>query len=172
MKIKFISVFLSTFISTITFAQSKLPKDFNEAFTRLKISAKYEATGFTKPSYLEADFNKDGVIDVAVLVVEKSTKKRGILIMHGGKNQYFILGAGIKFGNGGNDFKWLKGWSLYVKNTAYETTFNKDGDMTGSKKISLGKPALYVHDLEDGLPTSGGIIYWTGQKYIWIHQGE
>jgi hypothetical protein len=112
---------------------------------------------------------------MAFLIIQKATKKRGILLIHGNSNQYFIFGAGTNFDNGSDNFKWLKGWSVYNKKTAYETIFhfNKDGDaLISREKISLLRPALYVHDLEDGQPTAGGLIYWTGKKYIWIHQGE
>ena len=166
------SLLLLTFISTFIFAQSQPPKEFEEAFTKLKLSVKYELKSFSKPPYLQSDFNSDGIKDIAILIMQKATKKQGILLMHGNSDQYFIFGAGTKFGTRSDNFKWLKGWSLYNKKAAYETIFNKDGDILGGKKISLLRPALYVRDLEDGKPTAGGLIYWTGKKYIWIHQGE
>jgi hypothetical protein len=125
-----------------------------------------------KPSFLQSDFNGDGITDIATLVTEKKTKKTGILLIHGGSNQYFVLGAGTKFGNGGDDFKWARGWHLYKDKIAYEQLFNKDGDMLGCKKIKLVRAVFFIYDLEDGEPNSGGIIYWDGKKYIWIHQGE
>jgi len=94
------------------------------------------------------------------------------MLMHGGSNEYFIFGAGIKFGNGSDNFKWAGGWKLYRSRTAYETLFNKEGDMLGGKKIKLTNPAFYIYDLEESQPNSGGIIYWGGTKYICIHQGE
>jgi hypothetical protein len=163
---------LIIFTSDIVYAQAKLPTEFIKTYNNLKLNEKYQINGFIKPYYLESDFNKDGIKDIAALVVEKNSKKRGILLIHGGSHQYFIFGAGTKFGNGSDDFKWLKGWSLYNSKIAYESTFSKDGDILGSKKIKIVRPAFYIYDLEDGEPNSGGIIYWTGKKYIWISQGE
>lgn len=173
MRNKFCSaLFILTAISNLVFGQSKFLNGFEEVFKGAKLSAKYQPLSFSKPAYFQSDFNGDGIKDIAILIIQKATKKQGILLLHGNSNQYFIFGAGTKFGSGLDNFKWLKGWSLYNKKAAYETTFNKDGDVLGSKKISLLRPALYVHDLEDGQPTAGGLIYWTGKKYIWIHQGE
>ncbi|MFD0748577.1 hypothetical protein ACFQZS_00390 [Mucilaginibacter calamicampi] len=160
------------FISNLVAGQSKLPKEFDSAFKRLNLSVKYQPVAFLKTSYLQSDFNKDGIKDMAALIIKKTTKKRGVLLIHGGSNQYFVFGAGNKFGSGSDDFKWMRGWSLFKDKTAYETTFSKDGDILGSKKIQLVRPAIYVHDVEDGSQTAGGLIYWNGKKYIWIHQGE
>lgn len=172
MRNKFCSTLLTlTFISTLVFGQSKSVSGFEEVFKGTELS-KYQPLSFLKPSNIESDFNGDGTKDIAILIIQKTTKKRGILIILGNSNQHFIFGAGTKFGNGSDDFKWLKEWGLYKDKIAHETTFTKDGDILSSKKINLLRPALYVHDLEDGLPLGGGLIYWTGKKYIWIHQGE
>jgi hypothetical protein len=153
-------------------AQSNLPSWFVKSFKQVKQDQKYELKNFLSPAYLQADFNGDGKADIAALTIEKKTGKKGILIIHGSNNQYFVLGAGTNFGNGSNDFKWAGGWKTYRKRFAYETIFNKDDDIQGSRKIKLKRPAIFIYDLEDGEPNSGGIIYWDGKKYIWIQQGE
>ncbi len=150
----------------------QLPGWFITAFNVQKLNTKYTITSFLKPAFLTADFNGDKVNDIAVLVTEIKTKKKGVLLIHGKTCQYFVFGAGVKFGNGGADFNWLKQWDLYKEKVAHEMLFDKDGGMTGSKKIKLVRTGLLVTDLEDGQPNSGGIIYWNGIKYIWIHQGE
>lgn len=165
------AVVLLTLIPIFAYTQSKNLSGFEEVFKGTALSI-YQPFPFSTPSFIESDFNGDGIKDIAILIIQKTTKKRGVLLMHGGSNQNFVFGAGNKFGNGSDDFKWLKGWSLYKQKVAYETTFTKDGDISGSKKIVLLRPALYVHNLEDAQPTAGGLIYWNGKKYIWIHQGE
>jgi hypothetical protein len=154
------------------YAQSTVPPWFLTSLKDLKLDQKYEVSSYLKPTFVQADFNGDGKMDIAALVVEKKSRKKGILLIHANTSEYFLFGAGTNFGNGSDDFKWAKGWKLYKNKTAYETTFNSDGDILGSKKINLARKAIYIHDLEDGEPNSGGLIYWTGKKYIWIHQGE
>jgi len=150
----------------------QLPGWFITAFKAHKLDIKYSMTPFLKPAFLTADFNGDKIPDIAVLVTEIKSKKKGVLLMHGKTCQYFVFGAGVKFGNGGTDFSWLKQWSVYKDRVVYQMQFDKDGAMSGSKKVNLARRGLLVTDLEDGEPNSGGIIYWTGNTYTWIHQGE
>lgn len=44
--------------------------------------------------------------------------------------------------------------------------------MIGGKEVKLSHHGILVEDYEDGGFLTGGIIYWNGKKYIWIHQGE
>jgi len=153
-------------------AQQTLPPWFLKSVKQLKLNNKYELKGSLKPTFFVADFDGDGKPDVAMLANERRTKKKGVLIIQQEGQKYFVFGAGKKFGNGLDNYKWAGGWKIYTDKIAYETLFDKDGAMSGSKKIVLKRPAIFIYDLEDGEPNSGGIIYWTDKKYIWIHQGE
>jgi hypothetical protein len=150
-----------------------LPSWALDAFRQKVLDKKYVIASFLKPSYWQADFNGDNNHDIAVLITEKQTKKKGLLLIHNITNEYFILGAGTKFGNGGDDFKWADQWSIYSKKIANETQFDsKTGDIIGGKKVKLSRPGILVEDYEDGAALAGAIIYWDGRKYIEIHQGE
>jgi len=164
------------FLLTLLITQSNsLPDWFTKSFRENKLDGKYQISGFLKTSFLEADFNGDGVKDIAALVVEKKTLKKGILLIHGETNQYFLFGAGTQLGKIGfdahDDLKWLRGWKVNKDKFTYETVFD-NGDIVGSKKIRLLHPGLSLWDLLDGAPNAGGTIYWNGTKYIWIHEGE
>lgn len=150
----------------------QLPDWFTTAFKAKKLNTKYSIAPFLRPAFLTADFNGDKINDIAVLVTEIKTKKKGALLIHGKTCRYFVFGAGTNFGNGGDDFSWLKQWRIYKDKIAFEMQFDKDEAMAGSKKVKLARTGLLVTDMEDGIPNSGGIIYWTCNKYIWIHQGE
>ena len=144
-----------------------------DRFKNNELDKKYEFNSFLKSSYLQADFNGDLNQDIAVFVVEKATKKKGVLIFHGKSNNYFILGAGKEFGNGSDNFNWADKWKVYKKKIANETQFDKKtGDIIGSKEIKLVRPAILIEDIEDGATIAGGIIYWNNKEYTWIHQGE
>jgi len=165
-------LFIISFASISVNAQSTLPTWFVNSCRQLKLFRQYKPVDFLNHAFIQADFNGDGKIDVAALTIEKKTGKKGIIIIHAGNNQYFILGAGSSFGNGSDDFKWARGWKIHKEKFAYKTTFDKSGDILGSRKFKLIRPAIFIYDEEDGEPNSGGIIYWNGKKYIWIHQGE
>jgi hypothetical protein len=49
-----------------------------------------------------------------------------------------------------------------------ETTFDSEGDVNGSKEVILERPAISIRETEG----SGGLIYYDGKKFIWIHQGD
>lgn len=161
------------FLLTLTVGHSQrvgMPSTFNVTFTKLGLDKKYERSAFLSPTFIQADFNGDGVQDVAFLVSSKTTKKRGIMIMHGNSTAYFVFGAGTNFGSGSDDFRWADKWMVYAKKTASETQFDKNsGDIIGSKPVKLLRPGVLIESEEAG---AGGIIYWNSKKYIWIHQGE
>jgi hypothetical protein len=137
------------------------------------LTKKYEIASFLKPDFIQSDFDGDGTLDVIACVTEKTTKKKGLLLIHGKTNDHFVFGAGTNFGNGSDNFDWADKWALYTKKTASETVFNKaSGDIIGSKEVKLTRPAIIIRHYEDGAAISGGIIYWNSKKYIWIQQGE
>ena len=49
------------------------------------------------PFYLEADFNGDKEVDIALFMVNKESGKSGILIIHRKTNMYYIIGGGNEF---------------------------------------------------------------------------
>lgn len=150
-----------------------MPVWFTKSFEVQKLKEKYNIDTKLKPGFLEAHFNGDRLKDVAVQVIDKKTKKKGILVINGGQRKYFMLGAGYKFTNEDfNDTNWLNGWELYKKHIAYQTLFSNDGDISGSKKVKLQHTAINAYSLEEGEPSAGILIYWDGKKYTSIHQGE
>ena len=92
-----------------------IPEVVERAIIRGPLAKKYEVSFSMNPFYLRGDFNRDGKIDVAVLVKQRSTGKSGIAIVHGGTSKVTILGAGTAVGNGGDDFEWMDTWQVYSK---------------------------------------------------------
>ncbi|THU35984.1 hypothetical protein FAM09_21590 [Niastella caeni] len=54
----------------------------SDAFRQKGFDKKYEIASFLKPSYWQADFNGDNNQDIVLLITEKQTKKKGILLIH------------------------------------------------------------------------------------------
>ena len=150
-----------------------LPLWFNQLFKKKGLDKQYIINAFNKPASIQADFNRDGTSDIAVLVAHKSNSKKGILLVHGKTMSHYLLGVGNSFGSGGDDFEWMDKWSLYTSEYASETLFDDEtGDILGGKEVKLAGPGILVEANEDGAAVAGGVIYWDGKNYTWIHQGE
>lgn len=153
-------------ISCLLWGQSGLPTWGQEKLKNFK--DRYVLATYINPQFLEADFSGDKNVDLAILIERKTDKKKGILIFFGQSDKLFIIGAGNKFGNGSDDYKWANVWGVFKDNVTYETTFKPDGDVESGKKIKLDRPAITIRE-EEG---SGGLIYFNGKEFIWIHQGD
>jgi len=157
--------------STQCFSQDKTSW-ISDSLRNKGLNSKFEFSPYISPSYLQTDLNGDGFPDFAILISEKRTGKKGVLLFPGHSAQYHVFGAGTKFGDGSDDFKWANKWSVFTGKEAYQTQFSKGGDIIGGKVIKLTHPCLSLTAVEDRAEIAGGLIYWNGVKYIWIHQGE
>jgi hypothetical protein len=130
------------------FAAQKTTAPGNSAVTATMKARGLTPADWITPSRLTGDFGGDGKTDIALLVSSTKTKKRGVLIVHGGRTRAAVAGAGIEFGNGGDDFEWANKW-----------TVNK----------RKGKPdALLIEREESG----GGLIEFVAGKYRWRQHGD
>lgn len=152
--------------SLVLSGQANLPLWGQE---RMKeIEKEYDVAKYIYPYFLQADFSGDQKDDLAVLIQGKTGKKKGIAIIFSGSNKHFILGAGKKFGNGGDNFSWADKWDIFNTKTTYETTFKENGDVDGGREVKLDRPAIEIRENEG----SGGLIYFTGSGFTWIQQGD
>jgi hypothetical protein len=162
----FISMMALTSISQVTddkayIQEQQLPEWFLLLFKEQKLEDTYKLSDYINPFYLEGDFNGDGQIDIAVLIEEKQTSYRGILICHGLTKKYFVLGAGINFGNGDDHFGWMDIWKVYREKKV-------EVGVGETQPITLKSDAIWVEKSE----SASAIIYWTGQNFKWYQQGD
>ncbi|RJE72988.1 hypothetical protein [Reichenbachiella sp. MSK19-1] len=153
-------------VTTLNTFGQELPTWAQHRFSN--INNIFEVSDQLKPQTIAADFDGDGTTDIAVFVNNKKRNKVGIMILLNNElEQYFVAGAGNSFGAGGDDFSWAGIWLKYEKPEAYETTFKLSGDIEGEKTIQLINSAISIREIEG----SGGLIYFNGTKFVWIHQG-
>ena len=146
---------------TATPQPRNIPELVQRAVTNGSLAKGYGVSFHLIPSYLQGDFNGDGNIDVAVLVKQRATGKIGIAIVHGGMGKATILGAGTAIGNGGDDFAWMDSWQVYAKNRAAHAA----GE---TSVLRLRGDALLVSKTD----AASALIYWNGEKYVWLQQGD
>jgi hypothetical protein len=119
------------------------------------------------PFYLEADFNGEGKLDIALFVRNKDNEKTGIWILHGEDRDSHLVGAGIKIEKL-DSFDWMDIWKVYRYKTAEKTIFTDNFDIAGSETVKLPNIAISVSQSEG----ASNLIVWDGKKYIWIHTGD
>lgn len=158
MRITILTLFL--FFPVLVFAQD-LP---SWAKVKLNSAQDFQQSDFLSPSFFESDFNGDGKSDIAVPVVNDG--KFGIAFFLK-DDSVFVAGAGKSFGPGGNDFSWADEWEIFDKEKTYRITFKENGDIDGEQEVMLDNPAISIRQSEG----SGGLIYFDGNKFTWIHQG-
>ncbi len=113
----------------------------------------YELDYTRNPFYLEADFNGDGLVDIAFFVKSKMEGREGILIVNRGKNIGFILGAGKDMGMGAN-ISWCDTWSVYRHKYIYNFKDKK-------KKYIIYNPGVELVKTEN----TSLVIYWDKKRY-------
>lgn len=163
---------VSTKIDSLTKSDIKIKQRIpnwvlrSHSFNGLLIDNQYKIEDRLNPVFLEADFNGDGFIDVAVPIYEIETTKKGYAIVHGETLEIFILGAGQLFKNALSDNQdYIDFWRI---NT---TKINEPGveEETGTGEngtLILTNPSIEIEADEVG----GGQIYWDGKEYAYFHQ--
>jgi hypothetical protein len=162
-------IFLLFIVSITAYSQSgrlipdpirNIPKWVRTQFSAQHLDQHYTIVYQMYPYYLHADFNGDGLRDVAIQVIEKSSNKMGIAIFHAKKKQklttYFaIISAGKTAGEVGDDLSWANLWNVQSKRATIELT---------SKKLPvLFGDAIFLEKRD----STSGLIYWNGEKYLW-----
>jgi len=126
----------------------------------LILKNKYRFDNRLNPMYLEADFNGDEQIDIAIPIEEIQSEKSGFAVIHGGTNELYIIGAGIKYKNGASDdLNWYDIWKVN------RNKINPPG-VDGTENLILTNPSIQVEKSEVG----GGQIFWNGKEYEYFHQ--
>lgn len=138
-----------------------------EIISDYKIQDKYLIDPRLNPFYLEEDFNGDGILDVALPIKEISSKKLGFAIIHGGKNDLFIVGAGKLIKNAlDDDQSYIDVWKLNREKENTGTDVDDNGDLIESEPLFLNNPSINILKTELG----GGLIFWNGTEYEYLHQ--
>jgi hypothetical protein len=156
----------------LEFADFELRQSFPDWVKHNSRYIEYEkslvATRSLNPFYLENDFNGDRILDIAISVEEKSTGKRGILIIHGQTFDTYLVGAGNDFAHVGDDLKFVEIWKVYREREVWLTTFDEDGGILGSEMIKIDNDAITVSKSE----SASNLIVWQKDKYVWLHTGD
>lgn len=139
--------------SDSTYLDWNLPRWSYSPLRNAGLGRQFQAFYGLNPYYQRGDFDGDGVIDVAIQIIDVTSHKRGIAIIHAGDSSVHIVGAGHRFGNGGDDFSWLGVWRV---------------DSPAKRGPGPVRETLYVEKPE----SASGWIVWNGHEYTWIQGSD
>jgi hypothetical protein len=140
---------------SLIYIRWNLPPLAHAVLRRASYAQRYDLYIGLNPYYQRGLFDHDSIPDLAVRIIEKSTGKIGILIIHARDSSAHILGAGIPFGNGGDDFRWASIWRVEPRSARPDIA-------------TVGGELLYVEKPE----SAGGMIWWNGTTYVWTQHGD
>jgi len=111
---------------------------------------------------LKGDFDGQGEMDYAVLVAQKKSKARGILLIFA-SGQTELLGAGNPVQYGAAPYKDLNfdEWEVYSKDKVIESGENQP-------ILKLNRDSLLVSYNE----SASGLFYWLHGRAHWYQQGD
>lgn len=144
--------------SNCTFAQLESLPEWSRGAQA--VPSAYRISCSVNPFYQRGDFDGDGQADLAVLIVEATTGKRGVAVIHRANAAVFILGAGKALGNGGDDFRWLDAWSV-------EPAPRKPNEWKAPLP-NFRAEGLMLQKSE----SASGFVGWADGAYQWYQQGD
>jgi hypothetical protein len=177
MKFIILSIIINILLSVSTFGQTidnnewllqlKLPDWTISTYKKLNLDTIYKFSDYINPFYLEADFNGDNNLDIAITVEQKKTKYKGIMIFHGSSENYFVFGTDTN-SIGGDNFDWIDVWKVYRDTIVNELTLDANNNIKYAPPIKIIGQGLLIEQSEK----AGGIIYWDGKQYKWAQTSD
>ncbi len=122
-------------------------------FERKGLDKQYEFNKYLDGLSWEEDFNGDRVTDIAITVVNKTTKKkRSLLIIHGKTHDHFFFGPGTKMEKWVTSGNPKDAWEISFQKKADESIIDpKNGEVTGRRIIALKEStSIAITEYDEG----------------------
>jgi len=103
--------------------------------------------------YEFGDFDRDGLLDVAVEIKDTGGLRYGIAIVHRIDRSVHVVGAGQPIGNGKDQLNWRASWG--VASPRHVRGYG-----------GFGPDLLYIN--QPGAPS--GWVVWDGRAYVWMDE--
>lgn len=157
----FVAVLLIVFASGLHAQELELALPFwaTQSWKALAAKSGLRISKRLNPYVWRGDFDGDGRADLAVFVESISSKKQGIAFLLQGKRP-LLIGAGIDFENGGDDFAWVNFWHVEDRGT-------KHGNYV-RQSVTLKADGLMI--AEKG--SASALVYMRNERLQWHQYGD
>ncbi|MEJ8802371.1 hypothetical protein [Pontibacter sp. H249] len=135
-------------------AIKELPHWALSSFESRSFRGSYEFATDINPFYLNLDVDGNCTQDIAAIVVEKASGRKGIAVLQHESDSVQIFGAGRHHTFGGSNWKWLIGWKAEQR-------------LTGGANVPKHKGDALVLFTAAG---STNWMFWDGNEWEWIAQ--
>ena len=115
------------------------------------LGGRFMLSSTLNPVYGFGDFDRDGLIDVAVEIKDTGGLRCGIAIVHRIDLSVHIIGAGQPIGNGNDELRCMGSWSIVPAGPEH-------------RHRVFGPVLLYIAQF--GAPR--GWLAWDGRSYVWV----
>jgi hypothetical protein len=136
-----------------------LPYWASDSWNKESMRLKVKASTRINPFLWRGDFNADGRPDLAFLVESTVTGKEGILFLLQRRGPV-LVGAGVNFGNGGDNFRWMDDWHVEDRGAGH-------GNYVGASVLLQGDGLVVAKE-----GAASALIYWKRGKSQWRQYGD
>jgi hypothetical protein len=139
---------------------ASLPDWVIDVLNTQPMAIRYRVCTCLNPFYQRGDFDGDGKSDYAVTIRSIASNKSGVVVIHRRDGSTHVLGAGVDFGNGGDDFSRIDAWQI-VDRGPLDPGENEKPPLLRGDALRLGKTE-----------SASGLAWWDGKTYRWHQQGD
>jgi len=128
-----------------------LPRWADSALVAAGLGQRFVLSAALNPIYELGDFDRDGLLDIAVQIKDVAGLRHGIAIVHRIDHSVHIVGAGRPIGNGKDQLNWRASWGVASPR-----------DARGHARF--GADLLYITQPD----APSGWVVWDGRDYVWV----
>ena len=128
-----------------------LPRWADSALVAAGLGQRFVLSAALNPIYELGDFDRDGLLDIAVQIKDVAGLRHGTAIVHRIDHSVHIVGAGRPIGNGKDQLNWRASWGVASPR-----------DARGHARF--GADLLYITQPE----APSGWVVWDGRDYVWV----